>query len=751
MTVETEISRSGPYAGAGTVGPFLVDFRILDATHLRVVKLAGGIEVTLAYPADYLVTGVGGPTCSLQTTVAVAVGETLTIIRDVPKTQEADYVQNDDFPAETHENALDKLTMIVQQLAEEQDRALTLPVSASTGVSTELPVPQANAIIGWNSDADRLQNVDPSTLATIVAFGTTNADLFSGTGAQTVFTLTANPGIQANLDVAIGGVTQRPGIDYTWSAGTTLTFATAPPAGTDNILARYQQGLPQGYSPDLSDTSDVAKGDALIGVKRTETGSVGRTLHFWVQRSVYPFKSICDPTTDTAAQVSDKFDQAVINARTSGKILEFEPGATYTGNRTFKFLNVDGTKDAHFWGNGCTLRNTGAGNVAELMSATLAGRNSSVEFTDFILQGNAASTYGLLARGLGMAGRVHRVRVRDVATAGFLIQWAVCVNFQDLYLSGAIDSGAWVVNPTTGLILDQAGAGNYTAACTFINTVMENPITSTGIDLLYSGLSNKFIGGTCESIPRGVRQRSTARDTVFENFDFEGNTDFDIFVEGQQLVLQDINSGSSSPAQGNILVAASSSGLTVRGGYLRQIDLDPASKGTVFEGVDFDDNPAIGITNTGPWSGTGNSYVTTSVVGSKTFTSWVKDRQGAQNLALPLAATQGVTLTPTLTSSKGRNVGAFTEIQATLTMGSAGTAGQPILVQLPVGYRAEAAAVSLPVGEWTFSNGGTSGLVTLTASGEIGFMVSGSTALLGAAVTAAVGNILRFSVRFPTL
>ncbi|MEL7079469.1 MAG: hypothetical protein AAGM46_26565, partial [Cyanobacteria bacterium J06582_2] len=38
----------------------------------------------------------------------------------------------------------------------------------------------------------------------------------------------------------------RPGIDYTWTAGTTLTFTTAPPSGTNNILVRYTQALPIG-------------------------------------------------------------------------------------------------------------------------------------------------------------------------------------------------------------------------------------------------------------------------------------------------------------------------------------------------------------------------------------------------------------------------------------------------------------------------------------------------------------------------
>ena len=57
---------------------------------------------------------------------------------------------------------------------------------------------------------------------------------FSGTGSQTTFTLSQAPGVVAALLVSIGGVNQTAGVDYTLS-GTTLTFTTAPVAGTNNI------------------------------------------------------------------------------------------------------------------------------------------------------------------------------------------------------------------------------------------------------------------------------------------------------------------------------------------------------------------------------------------------------------------------------------------------------------------------------------------------------------------------------------
>jgi hypothetical protein len=77
----------------------------------------------------------------------------------------------------------------------------------------------------------------------VVAFGAVNtaavitAEDFNGTGSQTVYTMSVTPANSASVIIAISGVVQDPST-YTVS-GTTLTFSTAPPAGTDNISCRY--------------------------------------------------------------------------------------------------------------------------------------------------------------------------------------------------------------------------------------------------------------------------------------------------------------------------------------------------------------------------------------------------------------------------------------------------------------------------------------------------------------------------------
>lgn len=138
MTVPTSTAKSGPYAGSGTTGPFTVGFRFLENSHIQVIRTSStGVDTTLALTTDYTVSGAGGASGSVTLVAALAVGQQLTIIRNVPFTQDADYVQNDAFPAESHERSLDKLTMQTQQLLEAVDRAAKLPVT-STADAEEL-------------------------------------------------------------------------------------------------------------------------------------------------------------------------------------------------------------------------------------------------------------------------------------------------------------------------------------------------------------------------------------------------------------------------------------------------------------------------------------------------------------------------------------------------------------------------------------------------------------------------------------
>ncbi|CAB5642857.1 hypothetical protein [Providencia rettgeri] len=118
MTVSTEIS-SNEYTGNGVTTDFDYKFRIFKANQLSVITsdADGDNVVTLRLGTDYIVTGAnksaGG---KVILTKPLANGHKISIARDIPITQETSFRNQSKFFAETHEDAFDYLTMIIQRI-----------------------------------------------------------------------------------------------------------------------------------------------------------------------------------------------------------------------------------------------------------------------------------------------------------------------------------------------------------------------------------------------------------------------------------------------------------------------------------------------------------------------------------------------------------------------------------------------------------------------------------------------------------
>jgi hypothetical protein len=95
-----------------------INFTFGDANEISVSRiLVDGTEILLVNPTHYTVAGGLGATGSITKTSGGINGATIRIDRNTVRDQLADYEPGDDFPAESHEEALDKLTRIVQELA----------------------------------------------------------------------------------------------------------------------------------------------------------------------------------------------------------------------------------------------------------------------------------------------------------------------------------------------------------------------------------------------------------------------------------------------------------------------------------------------------------------------------------------------------------------------------------------------------------------------------------------------------------
>ncbi|MEH4965221.1 right-handed parallel beta-helix repeat-containing protein [Escherichia coli] len=128
MTVSTEVDHND-YTGNGVTTSFPYTFRIFQKSDLvvQVVDLDENI-ITLMLDTDYTITGAGGFTGgNVVLTSALANGYQISISRVLPVTQETDLRNQGKFFAEVHEDAFDKLTMLIQQVRSWFSLALRKP------------------------------------------------------------------------------------------------------------------------------------------------------------------------------------------------------------------------------------------------------------------------------------------------------------------------------------------------------------------------------------------------------------------------------------------------------------------------------------------------------------------------------------------------------------------------------------------------------------------------------------------------
>lgn len=128
MTVKSD-QRKIIYQGNGTTTQFAVPFYFIQNADIQASVNDGTTTTDLVLGTDYTLTGAGVETGGTLTTVSpVAAGSEIAILRAVAYKQEMDIPENDIFPSQNMERALDRLTMQTQQLAEQVDRSVKVDV-----------------------------------------------------------------------------------------------------------------------------------------------------------------------------------------------------------------------------------------------------------------------------------------------------------------------------------------------------------------------------------------------------------------------------------------------------------------------------------------------------------------------------------------------------------------------------------------------------------------------------------------------
>jgi hypothetical protein len=149
------------YAGNDSATTFAYSWPVQAKTEiLATLVAADGTETTLTVDIDYTVNGVADDDDANWTITypvsgdPLASGETLVLTPKLPLKQETDFENQGGFFADTHEKALDRLTLIAQQLKEKMDRAVVVPIGSD------------------DDPADYLTNIEASEATAVAAAAT---------------------------------------------------------------------------------------------------------------------------------------------------------------------------------------------------------------------------------------------------------------------------------------------------------------------------------------------------------------------------------------------------------------------------------------------------------------------------------------------------------------------------------------------------------------------------------------------------
>jgi microcystin-dependent protein len=144
MTIEVT-STVIRYNGNGVATEFSFPFMVTDKSELRCVLLAAdGTETDLTVDTDFTVEGVGVEGDGIVTYPKVLeapevtpdpmpVGQRLTIYRQTERTQQTNFTSQGTFSAETHEDAFDRMVMLIQECQEKVDRTFTVSITSTEG------------------------------------------------------------------------------------------------------------------------------------------------------------------------------------------------------------------------------------------------------------------------------------------------------------------------------------------------------------------------------------------------------------------------------------------------------------------------------------------------------------------------------------------------------------------------------------------------------------------------------------------
>jgi hypothetical protein len=344
MTVASSSNRVD-YTGNGSTTVFSFNFRILAATDLVVTKAdTDGVETELVLNTDYTVSGVGSYSGgSITLASALTDGYALTIVRQVPITQETDLRNQGSFFAETHEDVFDRLTMVAQQLQEQIDRSAKLPVTRTEDADALVAdiVLLADNISDLDTLAANLSDIttvaddlnEPVSEIETVAGSIANVNTV-GTNIANVNTVAGN---NANVTTVAGisaNVTTVAGIsgNVTTVAGNNANVTTVAGISSNVTTVAGISSAVSTVATNNANVSTVATNIAPVNTVSTNIASVNSAASNMAAIIDAPNQAAAAAASAAAAATAlDNFDDRYLGAKTSDPTLDNDGNALLTG------------------------------------------------------------------------------------------------------------------------------------------------------------------------------------------------------------------------------------------------------------------------------------------------------------------------------------------------------------------------------------------------------------------------------------
>ena len=306
MTISSTTVKNS-YSGNGTLDTFTYNFKIFaDADIQVIIRDASATETVKTLTTHYTVTGAGsasGGTVVFESGHIPTNTQTVVLRRSSPQTQAIDYIANDPFPAESHEEGLDRSMMAIQQLQEEIDRTIKLS-RTNTMTSTEFT-------IGSTDRAGKILAFDSSGEISV----TQELGTYKGTSATTT------NAAYVIRDIVKGSTAAQLNNVY--------ICIQASPVGTALTNTAYWVLIVDGVSAATSATTATTKASEAAASATTATNS--KNAAETAEANAETAEAAAVTAKNAAEAALDSFDDRYLGAKSSAPSTDNDGNALLTG------------------------------------------------------------------------------------------------------------------------------------------------------------------------------------------------------------------------------------------------------------------------------------------------------------------------------------------------------------------------------------------------------------------------------------